>query len=53
MAVSKSLTLSQSTIPRATTPVIDPLVMGQEGTITLEPESDDFTHTITYNFGIK
>lgn len=53
MAVSKSLTLSQSTIPRATTPVIDPLVMGQEGTITLEPASDDFTHTITYNFGIQ
>lgn len=53
MAVSKSLTQSQSTIPRATTPVIDPLVMGQEGTITLEPESDDFTHTITYTFGIQ
>ena len=51
--VEKSQTLTLSTIPRATTPVIAPLVMGQEGTITLDPASDDFTHTITYNFGIQ
>lgn len=51
--VEKSQTLTLSTIPRATTPVIAPLVMGQEGTITLDPASNDFTHTITYNFGIR
>lgn len=51
--VKKSQTLTLSTIPRATTPVIAPLVMGQEGTITLNPASNDFTHTIVYNFGIK
>lgn len=51
--VEKSQTLTLSTIPRATTPVIAPLVMGQEGTITLDPASNDFTHTITYNFGIQ
>lgn len=51
--VEKSQTLTLSTIPRATTPVIAPLVMGQEGTITLDPASNDFTHTITYGFGIK
>lgn len=50
--VKKSQTLTLSTIPRATTPVIAPLVMGQEGTITLDPASNDFTHTIIYNFGI-
>ena len=44
--VKKSQTLTLSTIPRATTPVIAPLVMGQEGTITLYPASNDFTHTI-------
>ncbi len=27
--------------------------MGQEGTITLDPASNDFTHTIIYNFGIR
>lgn len=51
--VEKSQTLTLSTIPRATTPVIAPLVMGQEGTITLDPASNDFTHTIIYNFGIR
>lgn len=51
--VEKSQTLTLSTIPRATTPVIAPLVMGQEGTIILDPASNDFTHTITYNFGIR
>lgn len=51
--VEKSQTLTLSTIPRATTPVIAPLVMGQEGTITLNPASNDFTHTIIYNFGIQ
>lgn len=51
--VEKSKTLTLSTIPRATTPVIAPLVMGQEGTITLDPASNDFTHTIIYNFGIR
>lgn len=51
--VEKSQTLTLSTIPRATTPVITPLVMGQEGIITLDPASNDFTHTITYNFGIQ
>lgn len=51
--VKKSQTLTLSTIPRATTPVIAPLVMGQEGTITLDPASNDFTHTIIYNFGIR
>lgn len=51
--VEKSQTLSLSTIPRATTPVIAPLVMGQEGTITLNPASNDFTHTVTYYFGIQ
>ena len=51
--VEKSQTLTLSTIPRATTPVIAPLVMGQEGTIILDPASNDFTHTITYNFGIQ
>lgn len=51
--VEKSQTLTLSTIPRATTPVIAPLVMGQEGTITLDPASNNFTHTITYNFGIR
>lgn len=51
--VEKSQTLTLSTIPRATTPVIAPLVMGKEGTIILDPASDDFTHTITYNFGIQ
>lgn len=51
--VEKYQTLTLSTIPRATTPVIAPLVMGQEGTIILDPASNDFTHTITYNFGIQ
>lgn len=51
--IEKSQTLTLSTIPRATTPVVTPLVMGQEGTITLSPASDDFTHTITYNFGLQ
>ena len=51
--VEKSQTLTLSTIPRATTPVIAPLVMGQEGTIKLDPASNNFTHTITYNFGIR
>lgn len=51
--VEKSQTLTLSTIPRATTPVIAPLVMGQEGTITLNPASNDFTHTVTYYFGIQ
>lgn len=51
--VEKSQTLTLSTIPRATTPVIAPLVMGQEGTIKLDPASNNFTHTITYNFGIQ
>lgn len=51
--VEKSQTLTLSTIPRATTPVIAPLVMGQVGTITLNPASNDFTHTIIYNFGIR
>ena len=51
--VEKSQTLTLSTIPRATTPVIAPLVMGQEGTITLDPASNNFTHTIIYNFGIR
>lgn len=51
--VEKSQTLTLSTIPRATTPVIAPLVMGQEGTIILDPASNDFTHTIIYNFGIR
>lgn len=51
--VEKSQTLTLSTIPRATTPAIAPLVMGQKGTITLDPASNDFTHTITYNFGIQ
>lgn len=51
--VEKSQTLTLSTIPRATTPVIAPLIMGQEGTIALDPASNDFTHTITYNFGIQ
>lgn len=51
--VEKFQTLTLSTIPRATTPVIAPLVMGQEGTITLDPASNDFTHTIIYNFGIR
>lgn len=51
--VEKSQTLTLSTIPRATTPVIAPLVMGQEGTIKLDPASKNFTHTITYNFGIQ
>ena len=27
--------------------------MGQEGTIKLDPASNNFTHTITYNFGIQ
>lgn len=51
--IEKSQTLTLSTIPRATTPVIAPLVMGREGTITLNPASNDFTHTIVYDFGIK
>lgn len=51
--VEKSQTLTLSTIPRATTPSVTPLIMGREGTITLNPASNDFTHTIVYNFGIK
>lgn len=51
--VEKSQTLTLSTIPRATTPIVTPLVMGQEGTITLKPANNNFTHTITYTFGIK
>ncbi len=50
--VEKSQTLTLSTIPRATTPTVTPLKMGSPGTITLNPASSTFTHTITYRFGI-
>ena len=50
-STSISATVTLDTIPRATTAVVDSLTMGKAGTITLNPASSGFTHTLTYAFG--
>ena len=46
-----SATVSLPTIPRATTPSVGTLTMGTASTITLNPASSTFTHTLRYTVG--
>lgn len=44
-------TVALPTIARATVPIVSTAVMGQQTTITLEPASESFTHTLRWIFG--
>ena len=46
-----SLTLSLTTIPRASTATVPTFTLGQAGTITIDRKSSSFTHTITFGYG--
>jgi len=50
-STSISATVTLDTIPRATTAAVGSLTMGMASTITLDPASSSFTHTLTYAFG--
>lgn len=49
--ITGSATVTLPTIPRATTPSVGTLTMGSQGTITLSPASNSFTHTLRYQVG--
>ena len=49
--ITGSATVTLPTIPRATTPSVGTLTMGSQGTITLAPASNSFTHTLRYQVG--
>lgn len=46
-----NLTLSLTTIPRASTATVPTFTLGQAGTITIDRKSSSFTHTITFGYG--
>lgn len=49
--ITGSATISLPTIPRSTTPSVGTLTMGSASTITLNPASSTFTHTLRYAVG--
>lgn len=48
---SVSGTVTLPAIARATTPTVQPAVMGEPTTITLTPAAETFTHTLRWSFG--
>ena len=48
-----NLTLSLSTIPRASTATVPTFTLGQAGTITIDRKSSSFTHTVQWWYGNK